>query len=155
MRSIFRANTFCDCPSFGAPFRHESQTRANVPEWLASKYIILAHEPTISVQLTSTNSLNQIKICNPEVLRCDPQFFATRGLRNLSWRERRSIAFVARNKVLLSSLLLFIDWLLIDEVAAVASKEMMTVRGVEGVTEFCGSHRLHTLEAYSPRADAG
>ena len=145
-RSIFRAKTFC--PSFGDPAKRDSHTRAKVPGQMDQPEL-----PNSRSDLTSPNSLDQLKVSDPQLFRCGPDLFAARTFCNLTWRKGRPIALEAGYKVLLFLLLFFVDRFFIGQVTAVGTEQFMTVRSVEMGFELCGCH-LDAQQAKSSWKDA-
>lgn len=146
LRSIFRAKTFC--PSFGDPARRDSHTRAKVPGQTNQFRL-----PHIHSGFTSPNGLDQFEVSHSQLFGCGPYLFAARVFRNLTWRKRRPIALEARDEVLLLLFLFLVNWLLIDQVAAVGTEQFMAVRSVEVGFEFGGGH-LDAQQAKSSWKDA-
>lgn len=141
LRSILRAKTFC--PSFGDPVKRDSHTRAKVPRQINEFRLRIVHS-----DLTSPNSFDQFKVSHSQLFGRGANLFAARVLCNLTWRKRRPIALEACYEVLLFLFLFLVDWLVIGQVAAVATEQFVAVRSVEVGFEFRGCH-LNALQAKS------
>lgn len=142
LRSIFRAKTFC--PSFGEPAKRDSHTRAKVP----GKTIHLTLW-NVRIELTSPNSLDQLKVAHSQLFGRDPNLFAARMFGNLTWRKWRPITLEACYKVPLLLLLFLINWLFffVGQIAAVGTEQLSAVRGVLEVGSDFGGCHLDALQA--------